>query len=58
MIHDRAGVPSSQMLRAVYGQIKRFLDWLNGGGRSVKDAEDHRRDIESRHGGPPGVSGL
>ena len=39
------------MLRSVYRQIKRFLAWLNGGGLSVKDAENHRRDIESRYGG-------
>jgi hypothetical protein len=43
------------MLRALYGQFKRFLGWLNGGGYSandsVKEAENHRRDIESRYGG-------
>jgi len=49
------------MFRALYGQFKRFLGWLKGGGgggSSVKDAENHRRDIESRYGGPPGVGGL
>ncbi|HEX6725522.1 MAG TPA: hypothetical protein VF073_09810 [Gaiella sp.] len=49
------------MLRALYGQFKRFLGWLNGGGYSVKDsvkqAENHRRDIESRYGGPGGDLG-
>jgi hypothetical protein len=44
------------MLRALYGRFKRFLGWLNGGGRSVKDAENHRRDVESRYGGG-GVGG-
>ena len=39
------------MLRALYEQFKRFLGWLNGSGYSVKEAEDYRRDIESRHGG-------
>jgi hypothetical protein len=39
------------MLRGLYGRIKRFLVWLNGGGLSVKDAENHRRDVESRYGG-------
>jgi hypothetical protein len=45
------------MFSAVYRQIKRFLAWLNGGGRSgsvkdaVKEAENHRRDVESRYGG-------
>ncbi len=56
-----AGVPSSQMLRALYGQLKRFLGWLNGGGYSVKgsvkDAENHRREVESRYGGPGGDLG-
>ena len=45
------------MLRALYGQLKRFLGWLNGGGYSVKDAENHRRDVESRHGGGSGDLG-
>ena len=39
------------MLRALYGQFKRFLGWLNGPGPSVEDVENHRRDIESRYGG-------
>jgi hypothetical protein len=39
------------MFNAVNRQIKRFLTWLNSGGPSVKDAENHRRDIESRYGG-------
>ena len=45
------------MLRALYGQFKRFLGWLNGGGYSVKDAADYRRDHESRYGGPYNNSG-
>ena len=40
------------MFRALYAQFKRFLGWLHGGGGpSVKDVENHRRDIESRYGG-------
>jgi hypothetical protein len=39
------------MLHGVYRQIKRFLAWLNGGGYSVKEAENYRRDIEDRWGG-------
>ena len=43
------------MLGAAYRQLTRFLAWLNGGGRSVKqsvrEAENHRRDVESRYGG-------
>ena len=39
------------MFRAVYGEIKRFLLWLNGGGLSVNDAENYRRGVESRYGG-------
>ncbi len=48
------------MLRAVYGQIKRFLGWLNGGGAgsSVKEAEDHRRNVESRYGDGGGMGGI
>jgi len=35
------------MFRAVYGRIKRFLAWLNGG-HSGRDAENYRWDIEAR----------
>lgn len=42
------------MFSAVYRHIKRFLAWVNGGGLSVKDAENHRREIESRYGGGGG----
>lgn len=38
------------MFRALYRQIKRFLAWLNGGGYSVKEAEDYRRDFEMKYG--------
>jgi hypothetical protein len=39
------------MFRALYGQFKRFLRWLNGGSSWAKEAEDHRRDIRSRYPG-------
>ena len=46
------------MFRALYRQIARFLNWINrstGSGSSVsraaREAEDHRRDVESRYGG-------
>jgi hypothetical protein len=44
------------MFRAVYRQIVRFLDWVNRSGsgssasRASKEAEDYRRDFESRWG--------
>jgi len=44
------------MFRAVYRQIALFLNWVNQTGsgssasRAVKEAEDHRRDVESRSG--------
>ena len=44
------------MFRALYRQIARFLNWVNGTGsgssasRAVKEAEDYRRDVESRSG--------
>lgn len=44
------------MFRAVYRQIARFLDWVNrtGSGSSAsqatREAENHRRDIETRSG--------
>jgi hypothetical protein len=44
------------MFRAVYRQIARFLNWVNGSGsgssasRAIREAEDHRRDVESRSG--------
>jgi hypothetical protein len=48
------------MLRAVYRQIARFFNWINrtGSGSSAsqatREAEDHRRDMESRSGGGDG----
>jgi hypothetical protein len=42
------------MFRAIYGQLKRFLRWLNGGSRWSKEAQNHRRDLESRYGGGSG----
>ena len=48
--------PERQMFRAVYRQIARFLDRVNRSGsgssasRAVKEAEDHRRDAQSRSG--------
>ncbi len=51
------------MLRAVYRQIARFLNWVNGTGsgssaaRAMKEAENHRRDVESRSGSPWGEAG-
>ena len=44
------------MFRAVYRQIARFLNWVNGTGsgysasRATREAEDHRREVESRSG--------
>ncbi len=45
------------MFRALYRQIARFLNWVNRTGsessasQAIKEAEDHRRDIENRSGG-------
>jgi hypothetical protein len=45
------------MFRAVYRQIARFLNWVNRTGsgpsasRATREAEDHRRNVESRSGG-------
>ena len=46
------------MFRALYRQIARFLNWVNGTRRSesstsqaIKEAEQHRWDIEERSGG-------
>jgi hypothetical protein len=43
------------MVRAVYRQIARFLNWINGtdgssASRAIKEAAEHRRDVESRSG--------
>ena len=52
--------PERQMFRALYRQIAKFLDWVNGTGsgpsasRATREAADHRRDVESRSGGPGG----
>jgi hypothetical protein len=47
--------PERQMFRAVYRQIARFLDWVNGTGssasRATREAAEHRRDVESRNAG-------
>lgn len=48
--------PQSEMFRALYRQIARFLNWINGTGSgssasaAVKEAETHRRDVENRSG--------
>jgi hypothetical protein len=44
------------MFRAVYLQIVRFLNWVNGSdgsstSRAVKEAAEHRRDVESQNPG-------
>ena len=50
-----------QLFRALYRRIARFLHWVNRTGsgsssasRAIREAEDHRRDIENRssHPGP------
>ena len=43
------------MFPAVYRQIARFLDWINGSGSGSSASQatreaDHRRDIEIRSG--------
>jgi hypothetical protein len=44
------------MFRALYRQIARFLNWVNGTGsgsspsQAIREAEAHRRDIEDRSG--------
>ncbi len=48
--------PQRQMFRVVYRQVARFLNWVNGTGsrssavRAMREAENHRRDVESRSG--------
>jgi hypothetical protein len=48
------------MLRALYRQIARFLNWVNGTGsassaastsRATREAADHRRELEGLGGG-------
>jgi hypothetical protein len=40
------------MFRAMYRQIARFLNWVNGTGsgysasRATREAEDHRREVQ------------
>ena len=52
------------MFRAVYRQIARVLNWVNhtGSARSasqaIREAEDHRRDIEGRSGSSGGGLGV
>lgn len=47
-------------LRAMYQQIARVLNWLNGtgsrqsGSEAIREAEDHRRAVETRSGGGMG----
>jgi hypothetical protein len=44
------------MVRALYQRIARFLNWVNRTGsessasQSIKEAEAHRRDVETRSG--------
>ena len=51
------------MFRAVYRQIARFLNWINGTGpgssasRATREAADYRRDMESRTGSGAGSWG-
>ena len=54
------------MFRAVYRQIARFLNWVNGTGsgssavRATREAADYRRDMEILSGGggiPPTPKG-
>lgn len=46
--------PERQMFRVLHRQIARFLNWVNRTGsgssasRAVREAEDHRRNVESR----------
>ena len=52
------------MFRSVYRQIARFFNWINrtGSGSStsqaIKEAENHRRDVENRSGSEGGGLGL
>ena len=44
------------MFRALYRQITRFLNWVNGTGsgssasQATREAADHRREVEIRSG--------
>ena len=47
------------MFGTVYRQIARFLNWVNrtgssGTSRAIRDAENHRRGVESQYGGYAG----
>jgi hypothetical protein len=48
------------MFRAVFRQITRFLNWVNRTGsessaaRTIREAENHRDDVERRSGGGGG----
>ena len=52
------------MFRALYRQIARFLNWVNGtrsetlASQAIRQAEQHRHDIENRSGGPGGGLGV
>jgi hypothetical protein len=44
------------MFRTLHRQIARFLNWVNGTGskssasQAIKEAENHRQDVENRSG--------
>ena len=52
------------MFRAMYRQVARFLKWINrtesesSASRAIREAEDHRREIESRSGSSGGGWGV
>ena len=50
------------MFRAVFRLIARFLNWVNRtgtgqGSRAIKEAEDHRRAVETRSGSTWDIGG-
>ena len=53
---DTTSSTAADVFRAVYGQIKRFLAWVNRGpSPSYKAAAEHRRDMQDQHGGGGGA---
>jgi hypothetical protein len=52
------------MFRALHRQIARFLNWINRSGsgssasQAVREAENHRRDVEDRSGSAGGGLGI
>ncbi len=52
------------MFRALYRQIARFLNWVNGtrsesaASQAIREAEQYRRDIETRSGSSGGGLGI